>query len=71
MSSVWSGVSHSLGISPSSTTSFHPQSNGIIKCFHRSLKTALCARLADSDWFLHLLLFLLGLGFVPKVPAMD
>ena len=46
---------------------FHPQSNGIFECFHRSLKTALCARLAGSNWFLHLRLFvLLGLRSVPK-----
>ena len=48
------------------TTSFHPQSNGIIERFHRSLKTALCARLAGSDWFLHLPLVLLGLCSVRK-----
>ena len=65
-SSLWTGVCPSLGISPSTTTSFHPQSNGMIEWFHRSLKTALCARLAGLDWFLHLPLVLLGLQFAPK-----
>ena len=60
-SSVWTQVFRSLGISPSTTTSFHPQSNGMIECFHRSLKTALRNCLAGSDWFLHLPLVLLGL----------
>ena len=39
----------------------------MIECFHRSLKTALRACLAGSDWFLHLPLFLFGLWSVPKV----
>ena len=38
----------------------------MIECFHRSLKTALHARLAGSDWFLHLPLILVGLWSVPK-----
>jgi len=65
-SSVWSGVCATLGISPSTTTSFHPQSNGMIERFHRSLKNSLRARLASSDWFLHLPLVLLGLLTSPR-----
>ena len=38
----------------------------MIEGFHRSLKTALHARLAGSDWFFHLPLVLLGLQSVPK-----
>ena len=38
----------------------------MIESFHRSLKTALHARLAGSDWFVHLPLVLLGLWSVPK-----
>ena len=41
--SICTGVCCSLGISPSTTTSFHPESNGMIELFHRSLKTALHA----------------------------
>ena len=65
-SSIWTGVCRFLGISLSTTYSFHPPSNCIIECFHRSLKTALCACLAGSDWFLHLPLVLLGLRSVPN-----
>ena len=65
-SSVWTGVCSVLGISPSTTTSFHPQSNGMIERFHRSLKAALRARLAGSNWFSHLPLVLLGLRTVPR-----
>ena len=61
-SSVWAGVCQFLGISISQTTSFHPQSNGMIECFHRSLKSSLRARVADSDWVSHLPLVLLGLS---------
>ena len=39
-------VSDYLGIIHSSTTSFNPQSNGIVKRFHRQLKISLRARLA-------------------------
>ena len=62
-SSVWTRVCSSLWISPSS---FHHQSNSIIEWFHRSLKTAICACLAGSDWLLHLPLVFLGLQSVPK-----
>ena len=65
-SSVWSGFCSSLGILASTTTSFHPQSNGMIEWFHCSLKSALLSRLASSDWVLHLPLVLLGLRIVPK-----
>ena len=59
-------VCHSLGISTSQTTSFHPQSNGMIEHFHQSLKSSLRSRAADSDWVSHLPLVLLGLRSVPK-----
>ena len=35
-SSIWTGVCSVLGISASNTTSFHPQSNGMVERFHRS-----------------------------------
>lgn len=65
-SSVWTGVCESLGITCSRTTSFHPQSNGMIERFHRTLKAALRSRSAGSDWVLHLPFVLLGLRSVPK-----
>ena len=40
-SSIWTGVCSMLGISASTTTSFHPQSNGMVERFHRSLKSSL------------------------------
>ena len=38
----------------------------MIECFHRSLKSSLRARAADSDWVSHLPLVLLGLRSVLK-----
>ena len=65
-SSVWARVCRILGISSSQTTSFHPQSNGMIERFHRSLKSYLRVRASDSDWVSHLPLVMLGLRSVPK-----
>ena len=60
-SSIWSEVCSILGIARIKTTSFHPQSNGMIEGFHRSLKSSLHARLAGSNWVSHIPLVMLGL----------
>ena len=65
-SSIWSSLCRFLGINHSPTTSFHPQSNGLVERFHRRLKVSLRARLAGSDWFHHLPLVLLGLRCAPR-----
>ena len=65
-SSVWAEVCSVLGISRIKTTSFHPQSNGMIERFHHSPKSSLRARLAGSDWAAHLPLVTLGLRASPK-----
>ena len=65
-SSIWSLLCSFLGIVHAPTTSFHPQSNGLVERFHRQLKVSLRARLAGSDWFHHLPLVLLGLRNVPR-----
>ena len=64
-SSIWDILCSLLNITCFRTTSFHPQSNGLVEWFHCSLKTSLCARLAGPDWFDHLLLVMLGLRSVP------
>ncbi|MEL7340008.1 MAG: RNase H-like domain-containing protein, partial [Bacteroidota bacterium] len=48
-----------LGVRHTRTTAYHPQSNGLIERFHRSLKTALRSS-EDHDWILRLPLVLLG-----------
>lgn len=66
-SSEWVDFLQSLGITQHCTTSFHPQSNGMVERFHRSLKNALRARSQGSDWLKELPWVLLGLRTVPKV----
>ena len=50
-----------LGIKRSRTTSYHPQSNGMVERFHRQLKPALKAQLKSDDWMISLPLILLGI----------
>ena len=61
ISDLWKQLSDSLGITLHRTTSYHPQSNGIVERFHRSLKTALRSRLKGPDWLDQLPWALLGL----------
>jgi hypothetical protein len=66
MSSSWAGLCARLGISHITTTSFHPQSNGMVERAHRQIKDSLRARLAGSQWPEHLPWVLLGLRAAPK-----
>ena len=61
ISDLWKQLSDSLGITLQRTTAYHPQSNGILERFHRSLKTALRSRLKGPDWLDQLPWALLGL----------
>ena len=61
ISQLWQSMSESLGIRMHHTTSYHPQANGMVERFHRSLKNALRASLNNSDWVSKLPWVLLGL----------
>ena len=50
-----------LGVSQKTTTSYHPQANGMVERFHRSLKAALKARLNGPCWMDELPIVLLGI----------
>ena len=63
--SVWAQLCLLLGIKQLMTTAYHPQANGLVERFHRSLKNSLRARLASDQWFWHLPWVLLGLRVVP------
>ena len=65
-SSLWRDMATQLGITLHRTTSFHPQSNGMVERFHRSLKNSLRARLQDANWFDQLPWVLLGLRTAPR-----
>jgi transposase InsO family protein len=60
-SSLWTALCSLLPIYHVKTTAYHPQSNGLVERFHRSLKEALQARLAGPDWLSHLPWVLLGI----------
>jgi len=65
-SQVWEQLCTLLGMRRIMTTAYHPQANGLVERFHRSLKAALRARLSDVHWRDHLPLVLLGLRTVPR-----
>jgi cleavage and polyadenylation specificity factor subunit 1 len=65
-SHLWRGVAEDLGTTLHRTTSYHPQSNGMVERFHRSVKASLRARLQGPDWMSHLPWVLLGLRTCPK-----
>ena len=65
-SALWGGICQLMGVKQVWTTAFHPQSNGLVERFHRSLKASLRARLAGHDWISHLPWILLGLRAAPR-----
>ena len=65
-SSLWSEIAARLGVELHHTSAYHPQANGMIERFHRTLKTALKARLTGPNWVEELPWVLLGLRTTPK-----
>jgi len=65
-SALWSSLCSVLGTEHIMTTSYHPQSNGMVERAHRQLKDALRARLVGVNWMEHLPWVLLGLRAAPK-----
>ena len=55
-----------LHISHRTTTSYHPESNGMIERIHRNLKASLRAKCTSSNWTSELPLILLGLRSAPR-----
>ena len=60
-SSLWAQLMAILGTTRCRTTSYHPQSNGLVERFHRQLKGALKAQLDVHSWTESLPMILLGI----------
>lgn len=60
-SKIFANLAKLLGIDKIRTTPYHPQSNGAVERWHRSLKVALRARLEHGGWVDELPIVLLGL----------
>ncbi len=67
---LWTSKCKRLGIQQVLTTSYHPQSNSMVKCVHRQGKDALWACGAGLVCYSHLPWVLLGLHAVPKKDSM-
>jgi len=65
-SQLWAAVAQLLGMQLHRTTAYHPQSNGLVERFHRSLKASLRARLTSTSWIDELPWVLLGLRTAPS-----
>ena len=59
-SKLWYGLCNQFGIVRNRTTSYHPQSNGMIERFHRQLKAAIMAHESPNPWTITLPSVLLG-----------
>ena len=67
LSAVWSELSELIGIHNIRTTSYHPQANGKIERFHKTLKNSLRARLCENiNWEHQLPWCLLGIRCTPN-----
>ena len=65
-SGLWTEISQRLGMRLHRTTAYHPQSNGLVERFHRSMKSSLKARLTDANWLDQLPWVMLGIRTAPK-----
>ena len=63
---LWQEMADVVGFQHCTTTSYHPQSNGLVERFHRTLKAALRARLGGTrGWLAALPVVLLALRATP------
>ena len=66
LSEFWRSLGDLMGTRLHHTTAYNPSANGLVERVHRTLKQALMARCADSEWSYNLPWVLLGLRTTPK-----
>ena len=65
-SKLWDSLCNQFGIIRNRTTSYHPQSNGMVERFHRQLKAAIMAHESPNPWTIMLPAVLLGVRSAVK-----
>ena len=65
-SKLWDSLCNQFGIIRNRTTSYHPQSNGMVEHFHRQLKAAIMAHESPNPWTITLPAVLLGVRLAVK-----
>ena len=65
-SKLWDSLCNQFGIIRNRTTSYHPQSNGMVERFHRQLKAAIMAHESPNPWTITLPAVLLGVRLAVK-----
>ena len=68
-SDLWANMSQTLGARIHHSSAYHPESNGLLERWHRSLKSSLKARLEGPRWIEQLPWVLLGLRTTPREDA--
>ena len=63
-SEIFTHLSQLIGFHRLRSTAYHPQTNGMVERFHRTLKSAIMAR--GSRWLEHLPVVLLGIRCIPN-----
>ena len=65
-SALWAELGKTLSIKNINTTAYHPQANGLVERFHRTLKAALMATGEATSWMGRLPHVLLGIRTARK-----
>ena len=65
-SKLWDNLCNQFGIIRNRTTSYHPQSNGMVERFHRQLKAAIMVHESPNPWTITLPALLLGVRSAVK-----
>ena len=65
-SKLWDGLCNQFGIVRNRTTSYNPQSSGMVERFHRQLKAAIMAHESPNPWTITLPSILLGVRSAVK-----